>query len=249
MSIRYQLPLSIVASLGFDALVGRSRSFRDDALACIGQLKPSLRVSGRENIPKDGSCVVTVNHYHRPGFSAEWLALGISALVPREMHWILTAEWTAPGKWYEPIKGMYSRWLLKRLARVYGYTTMPPMPPRPGDVEARAHSVRMVLEYVKKHPDCILGVAPEGADQIEGALSAPAPGVGRFALLLAGLGCEFVPVGAYEADGEFCLHFGPAYWLSVTSGLSTNEKDRQVSEMMMKHIAVLLPEALRGEFA
>ena len=249
MSMRYRLPLSIVMSLGFDALVGRSRSFRDDALVCIDQLKPSLRVSGRDNIPRNGPCVVMVNHYHRPGFSAEWLALAISALVPCEMHWIMTAEWTAPGKWYEPIKGMYSRWLLKRLARVYGYTTMPPMPPRPGDVEARARSVRTVLEYVKGHPDCVLGLAPEGADQVEGMLSVPAPGVGRFALLLAGLGCEFVPVGAFEADGAFCLNFGPAYRLSVPPGLSTDEKDRVAAEIMMKKIAVLLPETLRGEFA
>jgi len=249
MSIHYQLPLSLVASLGFDALVGRSRIFRDDALVCIDQLKPSLRVSGRENIPRNGPCVVTVNHYHRPGFSAEWLALGISALVPREMHWIMTAEWTAPGKWYEPVKGMYARWLLKRLARVYGYTTMPPMPPRPGDVEARARSVRTVLEYVKGHPDCILGLAPEGADQVEGILSVPAPGVGRFALLLTGLGCEFVPVGAFEADGAFCLHFGLGYTLSVPPGLSTDEKDRVAAKIIMKKIAALLPETLRGEFA
>jgi len=249
MGIRYQFPSQIVLSLAFDVLTGGKRSFRKDALACIGRLKPSLQVIGKENIPENGPCVVTVNHYHRPGFGAEWLALGISACVPREMHWIMTAEWTAPGKWYEPIKGMYSRWLLKRLAQVYGYTTMPPMPPRPGDVEARARSVRKVLEYVKEHPDAILGLAPEGADQVGGALSVPAPGVGRFGLLLAGTGSAFVPVGAYEADGVFCLHFGPAYRLNLPSGLSNDEKDRLAAEVMMKNIAVLLPEGLRGKFA
>ncbi len=193
--------------------------------------------------------MVTVNHYHRPGFGAEWLALGISASVPREMHWIMTAEWTAPGKWYEPIKGLYSRLLLKYLSRVYGTTTMPPMPPRPGDVEARARSVRAVLDYTKKHPDFILGLAPEGADQADGMLSVPAAGVGRFALLLAGSGSVFVPVGAYEADGVFCLHFGPAYRLSVPSKLSPNENDHIAAKIIMEHIAVLLPEGLRGELA
>jgi len=212
-------------------------------------LNPPLQVLGKENVPENGPCVMTVNHYHRPGFSAQWLALGISALVPREMHWIMTAEWTAPGKWYKPIKGMYSRWLLKRLSQVYGYTTMPPMPPRPSDVEARARSVRKVLKYVKEHPDAILGLAPEGADQVEGALSVPATGVGRFGLLLAGSGFAFVPVGAYEADGAFCLHFGPAYRLILPSGLSNDEKDRLAAEVIMTHIAVLLPEGLRGEFA
>jgi hypothetical protein len=248
MSKRYRLPLPIFLSVAFDAITGRRRFFREDALACIAKLDPPLRVFGRENIPSDGPCVVTVNHYHRPGFGAEWLALGVSALVPREMHWIVTAEWTAPGKWYEPVKSAYSRWLLQRLAQVYGYTTMPPMPPRPGDVEARARSVKRVLKLVKQSGKPILGLAPEGADQIGGRLSMPPSGVGRFGMLLAGLGSAFVPVGAYEADGVFCLRFGPAYRLSLPSGLSNDEKDYTAAEIMMKHIAVLLPEELRGEF-
>ena len=91
--------------------------------------------------------------------------------------------------------------------------------------------------------------APEGVDQTNGRLSVPAPGAGRFGLLLAGSGSAFVPVGAYEADGTFCLCFGPAYRLSVPYGLSNDEKDRIAAEIMMKHIAVLLPHHLRGEFA
>jgi hypothetical protein len=246
---RYGFPPGLVAGLAFSTVFGLQRSFREDAVRCIGRLKPSLRVSGKEHIPQHGSCVITVNHYHRPGFGAEWLALGISAFLPCEMHWIMTAEWTAPGKWYEPIKATYSRLLLKYLSRVYGYTSMPPMPPRPQDLEARAGSVRAVLEYAKRHPDFVLGLAPEGADQAGGKLSRPAPGVGRFALLLTGLGSVFVPVGAYEADGAFCLRFGPDYRLSVPPGSSTDEKDHAAAEVIMKKIAVLLPEALRGEFA
>ncbi len=245
---KYGYPTGVVVGLAFSTILGLRRSFREDAIRCIGRLKPPLRVLGRENIPKNGPCVITVNHYHRPGFGAEWLALGISAVVPREVHWIMTAEWTAPGKWYEPIKGAYSRLLLKYLSRVYGYTSMPPMPPRPKDVEARAQSVRKVLEYTKRNPDFVLGLAPEGEDRSDGRLAVPAPGAGRFGLLLAGSGSAFVPVGAYEAKGVFCLHFGPAYRLRVPSGLSTDEKDRAAAEVMMKHIAALLPEQLRGNF-
>jgi 1-acyl-sn-glycerol-3-phosphate acyltransferase len=211
-------------------------------------IKPSLQVIGKENIPQSGPCVVTVNHYFRPGFGAEWLALGISAVVPRELHWIMTGEWTAPGKWYEPLKAAYSRLLLKYLARVYDYTTMPPMPPRSKDVEARARSVRAALEYARRHLDFMLGLAPEGAEQPGGKLTMPAPGVGRFALLLAGLGSAFAPVGVYEEAGAFCLHFGPAYRLEVPPSLSADEKDRLAAEIMMKNIAVLLPERLRGNF-
>ena len=246
---KYKYSIGVVVGLAFSTVLGLRRSFREDAVRCIERLKPPLQVFGKEHIPKHGSCVVTVNHYHRPGFGAQWLALGISAVVPHEMHWVLTAEWTAPGKWYEPIKGLYSRLLLKYLSRVYGYTTMPPMPPRPKDVEARARSVRAVLKYAKEHPDAILGLAPEGMDQAGGKLSVPAAGVGRFALLLAGSGSAFAPGGAYEADGEFCLRFGPAFQPKVPSGLSNEEKDRQAAKVLMEHIAVLLPEGLRGEFA
>ena len=123
------------------------------------------------------------------------------------------------------------------------------MPPRPQDVEARAKSVKKVLKLMKQTGNTILGLAPEGADQVGGELSMPASGVGRFGLLLAGSGSAFVPVGSYEADGAFCLHFGPAYRLSVLSDLSPDEKDRAAAEIMMKNIAVLLPEELRGDFA
>jgi hypothetical protein len=241
-------PPGVVAGLAFSTLLGLRRSFRQDAIDCINWLKPPLRVVGKENIPQDGPCVITVNHYHRPGFGGEWLALGISALVLREIQWVMTGEWTAPGKWYEPLKGAYSRLLLKYLSRVYGFTTMPPMPPRPKEVEARAKSVRAVLEYARRNPDFMLGLAPEGADQASGALSMPAAGAGRFALLLAGLGAAFVPVGAYEEDGTFCLHFGPAYRLEVSPDMSTDEKDCTASEIIMKHIAALLPDRLHGNF-
>lgn len=248
MNIRYRLPLSIFPALALDMLTHRGREFKADAEACVRGLRPPLRVLGDENIPAIGPCVVTVNHYHRPGFSAEWLALAVSACVPREMHWIMTAEFTAPGKWYEPLKGAWSHWLLKVLSNVYGFTTMPPMPPRKGDAGARARSVKKVLTLMRAQPDTVLGLAPEGADQIGGLLSYPPPGVGRFALLLGGLGCVFVPVGAYEAHGAFCLHFGSSYRLSLSSGSSKEEKDARAAEIIMERIAPLLPESLRGEF-
>lgn len=246
---KYGYPRGVVVGLAFCTIFGLRRSFRKDAIRCIGGLKPSLQVFGEENIPKDGPCVITVNHYHRPGFGAEWLALGISALAPREIHWVMSAEWTAPGEWYEPFKAWYSRLLLKHVSRVYGFTSMPPMPPRPKDVQARARSVRQVLEYARQHPDFMLGLAPEGANQAGGGLSMPAPGAGRFALLLAGLGAAFAPVGAFEEEGAFCLHFGPAYRLEVPPNLSADKKDKAAAEIIMKNIAVLLPVCLGGIFA
>jgi hypothetical protein len=165
------------------------------------------------------------------------------------MHWVITGEFMYPGKWYEPIGAIGSRLLLRRIACVYGFTNMPPMPPRQKDVEARAASIRKVLEYVKLTERPIVGLAPEGHDPPEGTLTRPARGVGRFGLLLSKAGLRFVPVGAYEADGCFHIRFGEPYTLTVSGDLSPDEKDAQASQIIMKNIARLLPAHLRGDFA
>jgi hypothetical protein len=122
------------------------------------------------------------------------------------------------------------------------------MSPRLCDVKARAASVRAALKYVKQNKDAIIGFAPEGGDQTEEKLMMPASGVGRFGLLLAAQGLRFAPIGVYESDGEFCLHFGEAFDLCVERHGSSDAKDREASRIMMEHIAPLLPAHLRGEF-
>lgn len=245
---RYSYPPAEIYRLAVDVLLGRHRDFRKDATACIGRLKPSLRVLGEANIPKTGPCVLTFNHYYRPGFNAWWMAFAIASVVPVEMYWIMTSELTFPGKFYAPLGMPISRILLSRAGRMYGFTTMPPMPPRPGDVEARARAVREVLSYVKKHRNAILGLAPEGGDNPSEVLTWPPSGAGRFILLLAEAGLQIIPAGAYEADGAFCLGFGPQYRLEVPRGLPPAGKDRSAAEIVMRRIAAQLPDHLRGEF-
>ena len=246
----YSYPPVVFTGLIRDLLLLRRRDFHQDAQACMARLHPPLMVSDPENIPHQGPCLITVNHYHRPGFGAEWLALSISALVSVHVHWIMTAEFMYEGRWFQPLGSYLSHILLKRIAGVYGFTCMPPMPPRPQDVQARAASVRAVLELVKNTREPVLGFAPEGHDASDkGVLAHPPAGVGRFGLLLAKAGLTFVPVGAYEADGIFHLRFGEGYVLSVSPGLHPEEKDRQASQCIMEHIALLLPPPLRGEFA
>jgi hypothetical protein len=248
-SPQYSIPKKVLASLIRDILFLRRREFRHDAQACIANLQPPLDVLGSENIPQHGPCVITVNHYHCDGFGAHWFALAIASLIPVHMRWIMTGEFQYTGKWYEPLGIAGSKFVLQRIASVYGFSTMPPMPPRPKDVEARAAAVRAVLEYVRRTRDPILGFAPEGHDPPGDVLSRPASGVGRFGLLLSKAGLQFIPVGAYEADGIFHIHFGETYTLSVPQNFSSADKDAQASQTMMENIARLLPVPLRGEFA
>src|SRR5512137_950234 len=97
---RYSYPFGRDLSLAANVFFGGQRSFREDGLACIQRLKPPLQVFGGKNIPHGGPCLITFNHYYRPGFHAWWMALGIASLVPVEMHWVMTGELTFPGKWY-----------------------------------------------------------------------------------------------------------------------------------------------------
>jgi len=214
----------------------------------IARLRPGLLIQGQEFIPAHGPCVITFNHYYRPGFQALWLALAVAACVELEMHWVITSELTYPGKWFGFIGRPLSRWVLRRLSNLYSFTSMPPMPPRLQDSESRAVSIRQVLSHIKHNEKPILGLAPEGRDNLEGILCMPAPGVGRFGLLLASSGLSFVPVGAFESEGKLCLQFGPGYDLQVPVGLSRSEKDQQAARIIMENIANLLPTPLRGEF-
>lgn len=245
----YSYPPGLFASVARDIILLRRRDFHQDAKACIENLNPRLKVVETENIPQYGPCVLTVNHYHRPGFGAQWIALAIAALVPINMHWIITGEFVSWGTRYGLPGTIGSRLLLKRIAYIYGFTTMPPMPPRVKDVETRAASVRGIVAYVRRAKSPVLGLAPEGHDSPGGVLTPPASGLGRFGLLLAKAGLAFVPVGAYEADGGFCVHFGPRYQLRVDRSLSPDERDERAMQIIMRKIACLLPLHLRGEFA
>ena len=245
----YKYPPFAFLRLAPSVFFGGRRSFHRDGKLCLEELKPPLHVYGEENIPQGGPCLITFNHYYRPGFNAWWMALALAAVVPVDIHFVMTGELTWPGKWYAPLGQAGSRWLLARFSKIYGFTTMPPMPPREKDVEARARSVRETLTFARQNPQAILGLAPEGGDNPPaGALATPAPGAGRFTLLLAGLGFPVIPVGMYEEEGEFCMSFGVPYRLEISRGLGSEEKDRAAACALMSAIAVQLPARLRGGF-
>ncbi len=254
----YSLSWTTVLGLIGAIVGGRRRSFRRDACACIARLRPPLRVEGEAYIPQHGPCLLTLNHYARPGFRAWWLALAVGAVVPAEVHWVMTAAWTFPDPFRSRLLTPLTRWLFARIARVYGFTPMPPMPTfgtdevtdlASAELLERATAVRRVLTWARQTPEPLLALAPEGRDTPGGVLSMPLPGSGRFMLHLANLGFSIVPVGAFEADGRFCLRFGPPYVLTVPADLSAHARDRAACEVVMSHLARQLPAGLQGKWA
>ncbi len=234
-------------------LLRRKLDFGQEARLWAQQLNPPLQILGIENIPGTRPCVITVNHLARPGFRAWWFVLAISAVVKNPIHWVMASAWTTPNPWLAPWWTPITHWIFQRIAWVYGFTSMPPMPPDPQQVEWRANSVRAVLHFARDQlqnntPPPIVGLAPEGGDMPGGVLAMPPSGVGRFILQLVKSGLEVTPVGVYLDRDGLCLNFGPAYRPVIDSVASRDELDWSVRLQVMQKIAVLLPFELRGEF-
>ena len=211
-------------------------------------MDPAPEVFGGENIPTSGPCLVVFNHYSRPGFHAWWIALAVASLLPKGAHFVMTNELTFPGRWYAPFGRPVSRWVLIRAAKVYGFSSMPPMPPRAKDVSARARSVKDVLAYADRTSNPVICLAPEGGDNPGGGLAVPPSGVGRFIGHLAGRGLKISPAGIWEQDGILLIRFGPPFELAVPDELPPDERDRQGANQVMNNIALLLPRQFRGAY-
>ena len=187
--------------------------------------------------------LITVNHYSAPDFQAWWFVIPISAVFPGDIHWVVTSGWTKPG-WAKGI----THWLFPRGARLMNFTPMPAMPPDPAEAVQRAMAVRNVLEYASRTSKPVIGMAPEGGDQPGGVLGILPPGVGRFMHLLSQSCPNVIPVGVWKEQGCINLRFGKPYQLELPSGLSAHERDSLVGDIVMHHIAMLLPERLRGRY-
>jgi hypothetical protein len=248
----YHLPAGLLMRLGLDWLLARRRDFSADARACLRSGTTPVRVAGGENIPVGGACLVTFNHYSRPGFQIYWLVMALTAALRlgagQRLGAVVTGELTMPGSWLAPVGRPFSRVLLRRMAQMYGFVSMPPMPPRQCDVDARARSVRAVLAWLDQPGAPVLLLAPEGCDQPGGRLATPPEGAGRFMALITARGLPVLPVAGWEGEGALQLRFGRPYHLAVPAGLSRDQLDRQISTLVMSEIAALLPDFLRGEF-
>ncbi len=244
----YPIPTGVLLKLAVNVLRNKPRSFQHDARHLVARLSPPIKISGEQFIPRSGPCLLTVNHYSRPGFSSWWLALAISALLPMDVHWIITSAWTFPGRWYGPLLKPPSEWAFKRIALAYGFSSMPPMPPDARDTQARTASVRHVMNYIRRTPCPVVGLAPEGREFPGGILGNPPPGTGRFILQMARQGLKIVPVALYEQQGTLCLNFGAAIQPVHNDPARSHNDNDDLARLVMQHIAALLPAHLRGDY-
>lgn len=245
----YRLPRQFLGGFLWSVLTLRPRSFARDACVAVTGLCPEPEVLGSEHIPIRGPCLVTCNHYNRPGFDTWWLALAITAAVTAhrapnadpEVRWVMTAAWTFPeSPWRHRVLTPLTRWAFDRVARVYGFVTMPPMPPDPREVEARALAVLRTVRLARRaaQEGGMVGLAPEGQD-VSAGLGQPPEGVGRFLSLLVETGLPVLPVGVAETEGRLRVSFGPLFIPEIPP--DRNEQDRVVTPQVMDAIARQLP--------
>jgi hypothetical protein len=243
----YPIPFRLINKLALAAIFNKPRSFRQDALDCVTLLQPPVKILGKEHIPEGKGFVVTFNHYSRPGFGAWWIALGISASITSEVHWVMTSGWTYPDWLRAHTFTPTTNWAFQKVAQVYHFTNMPSMPPRPEDVFRRSQAVRNVLRYAQRMEQPVIGLAPEGGDSPGGTITIPPPGTGRFIQHLCEAGLGILPVGVFEEDC-LCLNFGAPYSIEIPTNKNANARDDIIRRMVMRRIAALAPARLRGEF-
>jgi hypothetical protein len=243
---RYKIPLPILANLVIAGLFGLKRNFRTDAARMLPGITPQPVLTGKENLPACGPGVITVNHYFRSGFWTPWFPALISAAVPRDIFWTMTDAFTYPGYRFGWLYRSVSHWVLGRVAKVYSFNSMPPMPPAPGEIMERTQSVTRIMAYARKHPEALIGLAPEGGDQPGGCLHLSPPGFGKLAIALARQGMVFYPVGVYEEHGLFCIRFGNPYCLEVPDYITRVEQDLFARRIVKDAVAQCLPDWLRG---
>lgn len=243
--------LAFVSSL----LLGRRRSFAADSLCLRSFVHPEPVVENADLIPQDGSFVLVTNHYFRPGYNMWWGMATIGEAITRargstaEVTWIVANRWTYPDRLRTLIVTPLSLVVFSRLARMYGFISMPPMPPHPEWTAEAARAIRRALSMAESATEgspVILGLAPEGGDSPDGRLMLPPAGVGRFVAHLSKRGLEFLPVGVFESDGKLIAKFGPTLVPRAEHSASREEIDRVLVDQVMSAIARLLPERLRG---
>ena len=242
---RYRLPRQKMPGFIWSVLMQRPRSLCRDAQVAASSLRPPVEVVGGAHVPAEGPCLVACNHYSPPWFPSWWLVLSISAAVAsqrapateRGIHWVMAGAWTYPDSaWRRRLLTPATWWAFRRVARVYGFVTMPPMPPDPSEVEARAVAVRQTLRLAKRLVPVggMVGLSPEGQDVRDAHLGEPPAGVGEFVALLVRAGLPVLPVGVAEREGRLRLSFGPTFVPDIPAG--RGERDRVVARQVMEAI-------------
>lgn len=213
-------------------------------------------VTGAEHIPSEGSFKLVSNHYQRLDLWIGWSgALLINAIAQQRdvsIHYVTTdrariGRFTVPG----------TRWLIERVAAVWGLVLVTPPIIGSGHMEDQRYALLRMLRLLKQNDgrSICLGIMPEGDEGITSGLIDALPGSGRALYALSTKGLPLLPAAVWEEDCRLHAHFGAPFHL--TEAKQPTEQfaeqpakniDNWARETVMQCLALLLPESLRGNY-
>ncbi len=237
----YPFPWGRFLGLAMNLSTGH-RSLLADCASMVARITPSPLLHGEQNIPDSGPVVLMANHYQRAGLWIAWPGAVITEAVARRraadppVHWLVTG-----GLHFSQSRGRgpqvpLARPLLEAVARCYHMEALPPR----GSL-GRAAAIHRWLGWATEGD--ALGMFPEGIRGRAGRLRQPEPGFDHLTRFLAKRAIPVLPVGICELAGAIHVAFGDPILGSAYV------PDRSPAEVVMRAIALLLPEAMRGPYS
>jgi len=191
----------------------------------------SWEAKGRGNVPLSGPLIVVANHVHV--IDGELLLFGVS-------RWIIYIA--KEPLFHYPILGALLRWAQALV--VY----------RQGTLNETRELLKQAEQTLNK--GSVIGIFPEGKRSHQGKLQAGKPGL---ALLASRMHIPILPVGISGTDKihgiswlwkrpHIVINIGKPFYLPQPVGRVTKLQRKELTDLMMKEIAALLPPEYRGVY-
>ena len=240
----YDFSLGYIVRWLFDvAVLRRRRRLGPDSRAMLRGAQPRPRVVGIEHMPREGACIVVMNHYERPGLRVWWCAALVGAALEAHrggeppVHWLITDRFERFRYFGVPMPDRLMAWLLGKIGGAYGLLLVA----KPDDeVRSRSSLLREAREILRA--GAVLGITPEAASGCGQELAAAWPGSGAAVSWLSSGTTPLVPVAVRDdEDGAMVATFGAPFTLERMS-------DEEGARAVMGPVAALLPPGLRGVY-